>query len=144
MRITSMTVDNVKEVEKLEAECFDTPWSLDSLVEELSNPMAIFRVAYLDDTLVGYAGMHHIIDEGYLTNVAVSAAHRRRGVARALLEELIGYGEENDLRTISLEVRPSNEAAISLYRDLDFEDAGRRKDFYRNPTEDALILTCKL
>ncbi|WRS26792.1 ribosomal protein S18-alanine N-acetyltransferase [Oscillospiraceae bacterium MB08-C2-2] len=144
IRISAMSVENVEKVEELEKACFSAPWSLDSLVEELSNPMAVFRVAYLGEELAGYMGMHHIIDEGYITNIGVFPQLRRQGVARALLEDMLCYGEENDLNFLTLEVRPSNEAAIALYKAYGFEEAGRRTGYYQNPVEDALLLTRKL
>lgn len=142
--IAPMNLETVEAVEGLERECFDNPWSLDSLAEELSNPLAVFRTAQVDGNVVGYAGMHHIIDEGYITNIAVSQRFRRQGIAAALLQELLDYAEENDLAMMTLEVRPSNAAAISLYEAFDFERIGRRKEYYQNPTEDALIMTRKL
>ena len=144
MRIAPMSLETVEAVEAIETECFSVPWSLDSLAEELSNPLAVMRVALIGDEVAGYVGMHHIIDEGYLTNLAVTARFRRQGVALALMHELLRYAEENDLQMVSLEVRESNEAAVALYSGLDFDQAGLRRDYYTNPTENALILTRKM
>ena len=88
--------------------------------------------------------MHCILDECYLANVAVFPQYRRRGVARALMESLVGFARQYDERFVTLEVRPSNEGAVALYAGLGFRQAGRRKDFYRLPKEDALILTLNL
>lgn len=139
-----MSLETVQAVETLEQECFSNPWSLDSLAEELSNPISVFYVATVNDVLVGYAGMHHIIDEGYITNIAVTEAFRRNGVATALLNALLDYAKENDLRMLTLEVRPSNAEALALYMAFKFEQTGQRKNYYRGPTEDALILTREL
>lgn len=139
--ISPMSLETVQAVEQLEQECFSTPWSLDALAEELSNPLAVFYVATVDDTVVGYAGMHHIIDEGYITNVAVTAGFRRKGVATALLDALLDYAKQHDMQMLTLEVRASNDAALALYSALKFEQTGTRKAYYRGPTEDALILT---
>lgn len=143
IQIQPMGLDTLREVEALEQECFSNPWSLDSLADELSNPIAVVRTAAINGKVVGYAGMHHIIDEGYITNIAVTQSHRRTGVATALMEELIRYAEENDLRMLTLEVRPSNHAAIAFYKKFNFEQEGRRTHYYTNPTEDALILTLR-
>lgn len=144
IQIAPMSLDTVEAVEVLEQECFSNPWSLDSLAEELSNPMAVFYTAEADGAVAGYVGMHHIIDEGYITNIAVSERFRRRGIATALMKHILAYAEENDLRMVTLEVRRSNSAAIALYEGLDFEETGGRKDYYTNPTEDALIMTRKM
>lgn len=144
IQIQPMSLETLREVESLEQECFSNPWSLDSLADELSNPIAVVRTASIDDKVVGYAGMHHIIDEGYITNIAVTQAYRRTGVATALMKELIHYAQENDLRMLTLEVRPSNHAAIEFYKKFDFAQEGRRIHYYTNPTEDALILTLRI
>lgn len=144
LQIESMSLSTVEAVEALEKECFSNPWSLDSLAEELSNPLAVFYTASIDGKVVGYVGMHHIIDEGYITNIAVTESHRRQGIANRLMREILSYAEENDLRMVTLEVRPSNTAAVAMYESLDFEQTGQRRDYYANPTEDALIMTRKM
>ena len=110
------------------------------LAEELENQCAAFLVAQDGDTgkVVGYAGLLVVADEGYITNVAVDPTYRRRGIARALFGACFAAGE---LDFLTLEVRPSNAAALSLYRELGFQPVGRRRDFYTDPTEDALLLT---
>lgn len=144
LQLEPMTLETVEAVEALERECFSSPWSLDSLVEELSNPLSVFYIARSAEGVVGYVGMHHILDEGYLTNLAVTASFRRQGVARALLDQVLAYGEEHELQMVTLEVRASNEPAIALYKRFDFEQEGRRKSYYQDPVEDALIMTRKL
>ncbi len=141
--IETFAARHLDDVARLERECFVTPWSHEGLAEELSNPLAVFRVAVLDGQAVGYAGMHHILDEGYITNIAVSSAHRRKGIGRSLLTELLEYGKKLDMGFLTLEVRVSNAAAIALYASLDFKEQGVRPDFYTGPTEDALIMTYK-
>lgn len=142
--IRGMTMQTVEEVEAIEKACFSMPWSLDSLVEELSNPLAVFRTAELDGRIAGYVGMHHIIDEGYITNIAVLPEYRRRGVARCLMDSIFEYAEKNELRMVTLEARESNAAAQALYKSMGFEKTGRRKNFYALPTEDGVIMTKEL
>ena len=129
---------------ELEAMCFSTPWSRKALEEELDNPNAVFLVAEEEGAPLGYAGMHCAAGEGYVDNVAVFPAARRRGVATALLEALELAARDREGEFLSLEVRPSNTGAVALYRRLGFEEAGRRRDFYRDPREDGLILTKRL
>ena len=139
--ITAMKPEHIERLAEIETECFSMPWSYDALAEELSNPLAVFLVALYDGEIAGYVGMTEVIDEGYMANLAVTNAYRRQGVAHALLQELMGYAEEQKLSFVTLEVRRSNTAALKLYEGFDFKVAGERKDFYVNPVEDGLILT---
>ena len=139
MTVIPMQQSHIAAVAALEQTCFSEPWSAAALAEELTNPHAVFRVAVEGDTLLGYVGMHHLVDEGFVTNVAVSPAARRRGVARALLAELAAYGRENALYRITLEVRVGNTAARTLYESEGYTLDGVRPGFYRAPTEDAAI-----
>lgn len=139
--ITPMHADHLDTLADLESMTFSTPWSYDALAEELQNPLAVFYVAEEVDTesAVGYVGMHHIVDEGYITNVVVHPAYRRKGIATALFDELKDYAEKEKLERITLEVRASNAAARALYERLGFEEEGIRPGFYDSPKEDAVI-----
>lgn len=128
-------------VAELERLCFATPWSETMLAEELYNDTASFIVAEGEDgSVLGYAGLHVILDEGYIDNVAVRPDCRRQGIADRLLDVFCRFGEEK-LAFLTLEVRPSNEAAVALYWKHGFQEAGRRRDYYEAPKEDALLLT---
>ena len=140
MRIVPMAERHIDAVAALERACFSDPWSADALREELTNPHAVFTVAETEDgAQLGYVGMHHLVDEGFITNVAVSPDARRQGVARALMECLTAYGTANGLYRITLEVRVSNTPAIALYESLGYVRDGVRPGFYSHPTEDAAI-----
>jgi len=139
VQIIPMTAAHVASLAQLEQTCFSTPWSAEGLAEELTNPHAVFRVAVEGDAVLGYVGMHHLLDEGFITNVAVFPAARRRGVARALLAGLAQYAAAHNLYRITLEVRVSNVAAITLYEGAGYVRDGVRPAFYRDPTEDAAI-----
>ena len=125
----------------LEKACFSQPWSRRGLEEELENPLAFFYIALLDGKTAGYAGMHCVAGEAYVTNVAVFPQFRRRGAGRALTEKLVATAEREGCSFLSLEVRASNGVAISLYQSLGFQEEGRRKHFYASPQEDAVIMT---
>ena len=128
-------------VAELERLCFATPWSEAMLAEELYNDTASFIVAEGEDgSVLGYAGLHVILDEGYIDNVAVRPDCRRQGIADRLLDVFCRFGEEK-LAFLTLEVRPSNEAAVALYQKHGFQEAGRRRDYYEAPKEEALLLT---
>ena len=112
------------------------------LAEELDNALSAFLVA-LDDEgkVVGYAGVQVILDEGYITNVAVRPDCRRRGVAAQLLKVFLDFAQGNKLAFLTLEVRESNHAAIILYGRHGFRSVGRRRNYYEHPREDAIIMT---
>lgn len=131
---------HIKDIAKLESLCFSEPWSEDGILEAYRLGTKFF-VAENSKQLMGYIGIKAVIDEGYITNVAVYPRYRRTGVATALLSKVFEYAEEKRLSFVSLEVRASNTAAVSLYQKTGFKEEGRRKDFYRLPREDALIMT---
>ena len=143
VKIVPMTADHLEELEKLERICFARPWSRKMLAEELENQCAAFLVAEdsVSGRVLGYAGLMVVADEGYITNVAVFPEYRRQGIAAQILQVFVQFAEANRLAFLTLEVRPSNAAAIALYQGFGFEEVGRRKNYYDLPKEDALILT---
>ena len=130
----------MKQIATLEKECFSEPWSENALFESLKAGTK-FIIAAKDEKVLGYVGISMILDEGYITNVAVTASSRKKGVASLLMATLISMGKKNALSFISLEVRASNNAAISLYTKYGFKKEGERRNFYRDPTENAIIMT---
>ena len=143
VKIVPMTADHLEELEKLERICFSRPWSRKMLAEELENQCAAFLVAEdsVSGRVLGYAGLMVVADEGYITNVAVFPEYRRQGIAAQILQVVLQFAAANHLAFLTLEVRPSNAAAIALYQGFGFEEVGRRKNYYDLPKEDALILT---
>lgn len=140
--VVKMTESHISAVSLLEKECFgECAWSEKSLGESLNTDGAVFLVAVSDGEIVGYVGMNTVLDEGYITNVAVSGNFRCQGIADRLISRLDECMAERALAFISLEVRVSNAPAISLYEKNGYKNVGRRKDFYRLPTEDAYIMT---
>ncbi|MCI8414591.1 MAG: ribosomal protein S18-alanine N-acetyltransferase [Ruminiclostridium sp.] len=139
--LVPMDRSHLSGVAELERMCFTTPWSEAMLEEELYNDTASFIVAEGEDgSVLGYAGLHAVLDEGYIDNVAVRPDCRRQGIADRLLDVFCRFGAAN-LSFLTLEVRPSNTAAVALYEKHGFAEAGRRRDYYENPKEDALLLT---
>lgn len=143
VKIVPMAAEHLDRLEQLERMCFSRPWSKKMLAEELDNQCAAFLVAVEPETekAVGYAGLLVVADEGYITNVAVDPSCRRQGVAAQLLQVFDNFAMGNHLAFLTLEVRPSNAAAIALYEGFGFREVGRRRNYYDLPKEDALILT---
>lgn len=141
MEITAMAERHLKALAEIERQCFHTPWSETALREELDNEKNLFLVAEEQGKTLGYVGCQTVLDEGYITNVAVAPDARRRGVARALLQELAEHAEARGLSFVTLEVRQSNAAAIALYAGQGYERVGVRKGFYSDPQEDAVLMT---
>ena len=142
VRIVPMNADHLEEVAELERICFSTPWSRSMLAEELENDCSAFLVALNDDgAVVGYAGLQVILDEGYITNVAVRPECRRNGIAGKLLQVFLDFAQAHQLAFLTLEVRASNYGAIALYGSRGFRSVGRCKIYYEPPREDAIIMT---
>ena len=135
-----MNASHVAQIAELEKICFSDPWSERSIASELENKLAFWLVALEGDMVVGYIGSQTVMDETDMMNVAVHPDYRRRGVAEALVNGLVAYLQKTGSRCLTLEVRASNAPAIALYGKLGFTEQGRRKNYYRNPKEDALIL----
>ena len=140
-RLVPMDKSHLQGIADIEKECFSTPWTVPMLEEELDNLCACFIVAEGEDgAVLGYAGLHVAVDEGYIDNIAVQEAYRRQGVGEALLGAFIRFGKEK-LAFLTLEVRPSNDPAIRFYMKHGFVQVGRRKNFYSAPKEDAILMT---
>ncbi len=144
MKIVPMSKAHIKDIALIEKECFSAPWSEESLLTELDNENAHFLVAQADENIMGYIGVHEIVGEGYIANVAVSKKYRRSGVATALLSQAEKGAKERGCEFISLEVRKSNIPAISLYEKRGYTVRGERKKFYSDPVEDGIIMTLDL
>lgn len=138
--IRSLKPGNIPQIAQLEKICFSEPWSENGILEAYKNGTKFF-VAEKSGSLLGYIGIKSVIDEGYITNVAVFPQYRNQGIASALIGRVFELAEEKALAFASLEVRVSNFEAVALYEKLGFITEGRRKNFYRSPTEDALIMT---
>jgi len=140
MMIVNMNESHVAQVAELEKICFSDPWSENSVASELKNPLSCWLVAEEDGVVAGYVGSQTVMDESDMMNVAVHPDYRRKGIAEALVAELVEALKKRESHCLTLEVRASNEPAKALYEKLGFTQVGLRKNYYRNPKEDALIL----
>ena len=140
MMIVTMQSSHVAQIAELEKCCFSDPWSERSVASELDNKLSFWLVALEGETVAGYIGSQTVMDETDMMNVAVHPDFRRQGIAEMLITELVKNLKQKGSRCLSLEVRASNAPALALYGKLGFSEIGRRKNYYRNPREDALIL----
>lgn len=139
--IRRMKREDIPEAAALEKQCFSMPWSEQAYLSTLADESALYLVAVSGDGKpVGVCGMLNILGEGDISNVMVSEAFRRRGIAEEMMKELLEQGRKQGILSFTLEVRASNKAAIRLYEKFGFVTEGRRKNFYERPREDALIM----
>ena len=140
MKIIPMNESHVAQVAALEKQCFSDPWSENSVASELENPLSLWLIAEEDGAVCGYVGSQTVLDETDMMNIAVHPDCRRKGIAAALITELVSRLKARGSRVLRLEVRESNFSAITLHEALGFTQLGLRKNYYRNPKENALIL----
>lgn len=131
----------VPQVTALEQAAFRNPWSQNSISAEIGNDLSRFLLAVEGRRLAGYLAASFVADEGAVNRVAVALPYRRQGVASLLLCTLLKEAWAAGLSFVTLEVRQSNLPAISLYQKFGFRPVGLRQGFYRNPTEDAVLMT---
>jgi [ribosomal protein S18]-alanine N-acetyltransferase len=138
IEIRRLVYSDLPSVLAIERRSFPTPWSLAMFVLELSKPSGICLAASADGRLIGYLVCSRYADVWHLMNVAVSPEHRRGGIAKTLLNELLAQAGSDARYT--LEVRTSNDVAIRMYERFGFRPAGRRPRYYHDNGEDALIM----
>lgn len=140
MILEKMNASHVAQIAQLETICFSDPWSEKSIASELENKLSCWLVAVENGNVTGYIGSQTVCGETDMMNVAVHPDHRRKGIAETLILSLVEQLKMVKSHCLTLEVRASNAPAIALYEKLGFSEIGRRKNYYRNPREDALIL----
>lgn len=146
MTIVPMTAAHLEQVTELERICFpEDPWSRKLFEESLADSNTTGLVARrMDGTVVGYIICTAILDEGNVDNIAVRPDCRGQGIASSLLAAFRRFGLEHGLTAIFLEVRPSNRNAVRLYEKFGYIEVGRRKNYYLDPKEDAIIMRLEL
>ncbi len=137
--VRRITAEHIAQVAKIEAETFSEPWSESALSILCTEAYPSFALCE-GEAVVGYVSCIRALDEIQIINVAVRSDRKRRGYGKMLLDALVSYCEGNEISQISLEVRQSNSAAISLYEKCGYEKVGLRKNFYRLPTESAIVM----
>ncbi|MDD6056734.1 MAG: ribosomal protein S18-alanine N-acetyltransferase [Clostridiales bacterium] len=138
--VREMCEKDIEAVSALEAEVFSRPWSSNAFLAALHAKNAVFLIAEEAGDIFGYIGMYFAVDEGEITNVAVSPGRRTQGIGTSLIHEMIRQAKRRALANLVLEVRVSNDAAVGLYEKNGFVKLGIRKGFYDLPKEDAYLM----
>lgn len=136
-----MTPQDINEVMQIEKESFAVPWSQESYLAELTNTFATYLVCDCGGEIAGYGGIWVVFEEAHITNVAIASSFRQTGLGTVLMQEMEKVAREKKANRILLEVRPSNQAALTMYRNLNYLPSGLRKQYYSDNNEDAIIMT---
>ena len=144
LKIQKADISHLPEITRIEKESFSSPWSEASIESSIKSDLVQCVCLMSDENIAGYAMYSFLFEEGELLNVAIDPALRGRGFGDALLSHVISSASESKVENLFLEVRASNAPARSLYRKHGFEEIGIRKNYYRFPTEDAVIMVLKL
>ena len=142
--IVDVSAEHIPQIEEIERECFSRPWTAEQLKSQMRDAQHEFIAAVDGGRVLGYVGLMYVLDEGYISNVAVHPDARRQGIGDALIDALAAKAAELELAFLTLEVRESNAPAIALYAKHGFHPVGKRKNYYDAPKEDAVLMTCYL
>ncbi len=143
-RIVDVSTEHIPQIEEIERECFSRPWTAEQLKSQMRDAQHEFIATMDGGRVLGYVGLMYVLDEGYISNVAVHPEARRQGIGDALIDALAAKAAELELAFLTLEVRESNAPAIALYAKHGFHPVGKRKNYYDAPKEDAVLMTCYL
>ena len=141
MRSHERDINMISAIEKVS---FVDPWSRDSIERIIGSKNGCCISAISGDVVVGYGFSRTVVDECEILDLSVSPKFRRQGIGKAVLEKMLEGAKSAGAETAYLEVREGNKAALALYEEVGFSVTGRRKNYYRYPTEDALIMSLKL
>ena len=139
--IRGVTLNDISGVCMIEKECFSDPWSSGMMESSLKDKNQQVFVIEESGKILGYGAVMMVLDECEILRIAVSGSFRRKGLGSRLLDEMIAFGKTGGSRLFYLEVRASNTAAVKLYKKKGFKETGRRKNYYTNPTEDAVLMS---
>lgn len=130
----------IKKASEIEAQNFSHPWRYEDFLKQSEDKSSLFLVAKQRESVIGYISVSTVLDEASINTIAVEKEHRRQGAAERLINEAVKRLRES-CAFLTLEVRKSNTAAVSLYKKLGFDVVGERPRFYRDPDEDAILMT---
>lgn len=137
--------NHVDQMYEIEEAVFPIPWSYESLYQDVcQHEIAVYVVGICGEEVVSYAGLWYVHEESHITNIAVKENYRRRGIGKEMMRVLFKIAKDLGVKTMTLEVRASNEAAVSMYENTGFYKAGLRKKYYTDNNEDAIIMNKNL
>jgi ribosomal-protein-alanine N-acetyltransferase len=141
-----MSLSDLKNVHRIEEQCFDTPWSLKSLQYEVNNTDTVLQVAELDGRIIGYACLRTMLDITHVMKIAVQPCYRCQGAGSLLFRDALNALKLSrpDAERITLEVRESNATATGLYNKFGFKITGKRKEYFKKPEEDGIIMELRI
>ncbi|SFE47381.1 [SSU ribosomal protein S18P]-alanine acetyltransferase [Lentibacillus persicus] len=143
--VRKMELSDIDDVMAVETESFTAPWPRDVILHELTdNQYAHYYVILLDQKVVGYSGMWHVIDDAQITNVAIKPAYRGKKLGETLFFYTLEAAMKLGAKRLSLEVRVSNTVAQRMYRKFGLIPGGIRKNYYTDNQEDAIVMWVKL
>jgi len=138
--IDFMKEEDIDAILDISSLSFSVCWSKDSYIQELTNPIARYLVAKIDNKVIGFVGTWIVLDESHITNIAIHPNYRKQGIASKLLEKFLTYCQSQGCVAYTLEVRSGNKAAKALYEKYNFKQDGVRKGYYEDNKEDAIIM----
>jgi ribosomal-protein-alanine N-acetyltransferase len=144
INIRTVTSEDIPRILEIEQESFTPPWSVETFLNELDRDDSLFTVAIQDNEIVGFSITRQMADEAELQNIAVIKTHQRQGIADALVNSVLDWAKKQEIQAIYLEVRESNDSAIALYTKHGFKPIGLRRDYYDQPTENAVIMARRI
>ncbi len=140
IEISTMMLNDLEQIKKNLQTDFDDFWNFEIFKEELANNNSMYLVLRYENEIVSFGGIKIILDEADIMNIVTKKDKRNQGFAKFLLNELITIAEEQNCKTITLEVDENNLPAIKLYKDFEFKDVGKRKNYYKNGNT-AILMT---
>ncbi len=140
IEISTMMLNDLKQIKKNLQTDFDDFWNFEIFKEELANTNSMYLVLKYENEIVSFGGIKIILDEADIMNIVTKKDKRNQGFAKFLLNELITIAEEQNCKTITLEVDENNLPAIKLYTDFEFKEVGKRKNYYKNGNT-AILMT---
>ena len=141
LSIRPMTLEDIQGIYDLEVKCFKVPWTKEAFKNEVEkNKLAHYYVLSVDNKVIGYGGVWHIMDEGHITNIAIDPSYRNKGYGKFLMKSIMEESRKIGIDYMTLEVRVTNTSAIKLYEALGFKTSGIRPNYYTDNQEDAKIM----
>lgn len=132
MRFEPLRYEHLRQMAEIEKEAFDMPWTENMFIPEVNSANATYVVGTRGEEVICYGGFHTVLDEAHITNIAVKSTARGKGIGRFLFATLLAKAKEAGAKLVTLEVKTTNNAAISLYESFGFKVAGVRKRYYNN------------